>query len=404
MLIESLVILVLIVASLAAVIKLGAAADFSRRQRFDSQPKDTVGDFVEAFHGSTASLASTPGGSSATTESLARLTGRSLCAWLLASSLLCPASAASPAGCTFASDAAALQDLAEVHPFQVSYEGPYPHTTAGASVIAYLDDAGIVRVIHVTYLGETGRTEAVYELESRDSYRVGFERYAYDFPIYEDPRPVARLAVRACYVRRDGRVVEAHREVATAGETAAGPDNLDADLSEIVEHYLPLPTLPVEEPFPGADPRYRRYDELMVVGEALLAADRPAAALARFEEADAIDRFELQGFEPLLGIAEARCRMGDESGGRTALDDFRCALRVDAGELPCYIGEPTAGAPGEDNPELTRECRHRMCGEIFLGDYANHDSQRLAYIAELRRRAEAVADVCGSPRGTAGVR
>lgn len=129
--------------------------------------------------------------------------------------------------------------------------------------------------------------------------------------------------------------------------------------------------------------------------EARLVAGELDDALHLFELADRFDVHEVPSYEGLIGWAEALCRKGKVEHGAALLRDFRCTLAVDSAALPCYIGAPTAGAPGEPNPALTEGCFERMCGEAYLTYYEHPTPETLAWVAKAEERARRVERLCG---------
>ncbi len=128
------------------------------------------------------------------------------------------------------------------------------------------------------------------------------------------------------------------------------------------------------------------------------------AALSILESAVAIDLFEIPNYEPFLDLAEVRCRLGDLEGATALLADVECMLGVDAGETACYVGQPTAGAPGQPNSRLTPRCYLEMCGEALLDYYVDPPEEMLARVIMLRERSVATRASCRQPTWEAWVR
>ena len=118
------------------------------------------------------------------------------------------------------------------------------------------------------------------------------------------------------------------------------------------------------------------------------------AALEELVAADEMDLFEAPNYEALVGIAEAKCRLGAADAGLTDLAAFLCAVEVDAGKLPCYLNEDDPAGPLKGNPELNELCRERMCGEIYLPYYESKDAARAERLESLRARGAKVREIC----------
>ena len=118
------------------------------------------------------------------------------------------------------------------------------------------------------------------------------------------------------------------------------------------------------------------------------------SALSLLELAAEVAVHEAPNYEPYLELAEVRCRMGDLAGGASLLEDVRCILDVDAGELPCYVGWDTPIAPGQANSELTPRCFSIMCGEAYLDYYSEPTEGQLSLIADFRKRVDHLDALC----------
>ncbi len=155
-------------------------------------------------------------------------------------------------------------------------------------------------------------------------------------------------------------------------------------------------------PSAQVDPAHEAFSSLLAQGQLQMETGHPEEALASFRKADQLDRFEVPNYEALVHVAEALCDLGDTAEGLAALTDFRCAIEVDAGNLPCYIGPETLAAPGELNPELTAGCAPRMCGELFLAYYTDGDEAKARKLTALRQKAADVEASCQELAGRAG--
>lgn len=142
-----------------------------------------------------------------------------------------------------------------------------------------------------------------------------------------------------------------------------------------------------------------RWAELVERGERLLAEGKYQEALEALMEADRLTLFEVPNYEATHRIAEARCLLGEREEGLELLENFRCMLAVDRGELPCYVGPETRDAPGARNPAVTDLCFLKMCSELYLSYYENLTEEQLAGIAELGREAERVRRICETMEG-----
>jgi hypothetical protein len=138
-------------------------------------------------------------------------------------------------------------------------------------------------------------------------------------------------------------------------------------------------------------------ERLVRRGEELMAAGLFDDALRSFEAADEVELFEVPRYEVLVDVAEARCRLGQAELGRALFRDFRCALEVDRGKLPCFLGPETSTGPGHPNPELTPTCYERMCGEIYLSYYEKPTEAMLDRIDAMSRDADRVEALCANP-------
>jgi hypothetical protein len=139
------------------------------------------------------------------------------------------------------------------------------------------------------------------------------------------------------------------------------------------------------------------WDRLVDLGRRQLETGQSAEALETLLQADSIDIHEVPNYGALALVAEARCRLGQFELGRALLRDFRCALEVDRGKLPCFLGPETRTAPGHPNPELTPTCYERMCGEIYLSYYENPTAAMLGRIDAMSRDADRVEALCADP-------
>lgn len=129
------------------------------------------------------------------------------------------------------------------------------------------------------------------------------------------------------------------------------------------------------------------YAELIQKGERYFAAGRLAEARVAFEEAAAVDLFEIPNYTVLVRIAAVKCREGDVNGARAILKDFRCMLAVDSGRIPCFIDDRLS-------PDLSAECAKRMCDEMHLSYYENPTEAQLKRVEELTREANRVEQLC----------
>jgi len=83
---------------------------------------------------------------------------------------------------------------------------------------------------------------------------------------------------------------------------------------------------------------WQAYDAHLDAGANHLRSGKPMAALQDLLAADKMDLFEVPNYQALVGIAEAKCRLGAPEAGLADLVAFLCAVEVDAGKLPCYLG------------------------------------------------------------------
>ena len=137
------------------------------------------------------------------------------------------------------------------------------------------------------------------------------------------------------------------------------------------------------------------YDAHLETG-ANLRNGEPMEALQELMAADKMDLFEVPNYQALVGIAEAKCRLGAPEAGLTDLAAFVCAVEVDAGKLPCYLNEDDPAGPLQGNPELNELCRERMCGEIYLPYYESTDPAKAERLEALRVRAGKVREICNA--------
>lgn len=121
-------------------------------------------------------------------------------------------------------------------------------------------------------------------------------------------------------------------------------------------------------------------------------------ALLLFQLADQMALHETPNYDALIGVAEARCRMGDAAAGLAILDDYTCMLEVEAGIRVCYTEENISVTPGRRTRELTEECFNRMCSEVLLEYYRNPTEETLLELAANRRRAAEVDSLCRTSR------
>lgn len=151
-------------------------------------------------------------------------------------------------------------------------------------------------------------------------------------------------------------------------------------------------------PGPAENRQTTEFQAHLAEGEDHLSFNRPAAALESFRKADSMDLAEVPNYEALVHIAKAECLAGATEAGLSTLADFRCAVAVDAGELSCYVGDETLGAPGAVNPQLTEGCSGRMCGEVFLDYYDQSTPEKTRHLATLRTNALEVKEICATAR------
>jgi len=83
---------------------------------------------------------------------------------------------------------------------------------------------------------------------------------------------------------------------------------------------------------------WQAYGAHLETGADHLRNGEPMAALQELMAADKMDLFEVPNYQALVGIAEAKCRLGAPEAGLADLVAFLCAVEVDAGKLPCYLG------------------------------------------------------------------
>lgn len=151
----------------------------------------------------------------------------------------------------------------------------------------------------------------------------------------------------------------------------------------------------------GTPPKTSEWIDLRIAeGRQHLAAGQLDAALAAFREADAVELPEAPNYRALPYLAEVHCRSSRTEEGLSILDDVACMIRVDRGELPCFVGPPTSGAPGSDNPDLTDACRERMCGELFLPYYEDPDPERLRELDGLEAETARIRQLCPAAGGS----
>jgi hypothetical protein len=139
------------------------------------------------------------------------------------------------------------------------------------------------------------------------------------------------------------------------------------------------------------------WERLFDQGRTSMESGRPAEALDAFLQADRMNLHEAPNYQALVGVAEAWCQLGQAELGLALLQDFRCSLAVERGDLQCYIGPETSEGPGHPNPKLTPTCYERMCGEIYLSYYEDPSEHVLARLERLSREAGRVESVCGDP-------
>lgn len=139
------------------------------------------------------------------------------------------------------------------------------------------------------------------------------------------------------------------------------------------------------------------WERLFDLGRASLESGRPAEALDAFLQADRMNLHEAPNYQALVGVAEAWCQLGQTELGLALIQDFRCGLAVDRGDLLCYLGPETSEGPGHPNPELTPTCYERMCSEIYLSYYEDPPEHILARLEGLSRNADRVEALCAVP-------
>ena len=127
-----------------------------------------------------------------------------------------------------------------------------------------------------------------------------------------------------------------------------------------------FPSLPAAfRPFPGDTEAHVRLGRALDAGYSALRRGQPEAAIAAFEEAEAVGLMEEPNYLPWIGRAEALCRAGRREEGRRWLGEFRCALGLDTRTRRC---ETLESSPLTARPDAPSACHRELCAaEIVRG-------------------------------------
>ena len=140
------------------------------------------------------------------------------------------------------------------------------------------------------------------------------------------------------------------------------------------------------------DGRGAAYDTYVTNAVAML--NKRNLDAARKDLAMAIDspRNEEPNYEPFILLAKVECAAGNFSEAEELMDDARCALSVESGQLSC------PKIPDEDGFVTqggTSRCYKTMCGEMLEGYYPAKSPKQVARVGTLKNELAGAEVQCG---------
>lgn len=134
------------------------------------------------------------------------------------------------------------------------------------------------------------------------------------------------------------------------------------------------------------------YVEAMAAGQRWLEQEKYDLAFEKYLEALRYPIHESPNYQPVVGLAEAKCGLGQFAEGQQLLRDYECMTKVFSGELAC--AESASGYRRDTSKAMTVLCNLQMCWEEYLPYTMRNEKIFEAELKISKRRLESARKKC----------